>query len=77
MKGYFQMEFTFVSKYGDSNQSLSKEFSVAVENSRGNQDFLMVYRKRAILTKDNLAKRNWNRSQKCCFLITRKFSTFS
>jgi hypothetical protein len=33
---------------------------------------------KVLLTKDNLAKRNWNGCQKCCFIMNQKlFITYS
>ena len=37
------------------------------EDSFKNKDFLLVPSTRCYLTKDNLAKRNWSGSKKCCF----------
>jgi hypothetical protein len=31
--------------------------------------FLWLFNTRVILTKDNLARKNWKRNKKCCFLI--------
>ena len=37
------------------------------ENSTKNKNFLLVPSTMCYLTKDNLAKRNWSESKKCCF----------
>jgi hypothetical protein len=40
--------------------------------------FLWLPNKRVILTKDNLVRKNWKDSQKCCFLIImRRYNIFS
>jgi hypothetical protein len=38
-----------------------------VKNALKNKDFYLVFTKRVVLTKDNLACRRWNGSLKCCF----------
>ena len=37
------------------------------EGASKNQDFMWFLHRKVILTKDNLAKKNWNGNQRCCF----------
>ena len=39
-----------------------------------NKIFMWFLKRGVILTKDNLARRNWNGSKVCCFLINLKLS---
>jgi hypothetical protein len=50
--------------------STRKKPTLEAKGTAENQDFPLVPKKGVSLTKDNLAKRNWQGSIKCCFLCS-------